>query len=111
MSDISPATTTYQTIMSDLQRKWAKAKLKSAIADNELNEADEEDQGSDSVSDLPEIVDDDSSSASSASSTGTVIPSPGQRLFARPEGYRCLRFHSVSTLYSVLCSQLTWRSS
>jgi protein phosphatase methylesterase 1 len=73
--------------MSDLQRKWAKAKLKSAMADNDLNEADEERYGGDSVMDLPEIVDDDSSSASSASSTGTIIPSPSQKLFARPEGY------------------------
>lgn len=88
MSDISTSTTSYQTIMSDLQRKWAKAKLKSAMADNDLNEAHEEPHGDDGdqLPDLPEIVDDDSSSASSASSTGTVIPSPSQRLFARPEG-------------------------
>lgn len=72
--------------MSDLQRKWAKAKLKSAMVDNELNEVDEEGQSGDHVPDLPEIVDDDSSSASSASSTGTIIPSQSQRLFARPEG-------------------------
>jgi protein phosphatase methylesterase 1 len=86
MSDISASTTSYQTIMSDLQRKWAKAKLKSAMADSDLNEADEEGQSGDQLPDLPEIIDDDSSSASSASSTGTVIPSPSQRLFARPEG-------------------------
>lgn len=86
MSDISASTTSHQTIMSDLQRKWAKAKLKSAMANNDLNEADEEGQGGDQLPDLPEIIDDDSSSASSASSTGTVIPSPSQRLFARPEG-------------------------
>lgn len=88
MSDISTSTTSYQTIMSDLQRKWAKAKLKSAMADNDLIEAQEEGHGDDGdqLPDLPEIVDDDSSSASSASSTGTVIPSPSQRLFARPEG-------------------------
>ncbi len=86
MSDISSSATSHQTIMSDLQRKWAKAKLKSAMADNDLNEADEDGQSGDQLSDLPEIVDDDSSSASSASSTGTVIPSPSQRLFARPEG-------------------------
>ncbi|OIW35249.1 protein phosphatase methylesterase [Coniochaeta ligniaria NRRL 30616] len=72
--------------MSDLQRKWAKAKLKSAMADNDLDEADEDGQSGDQLPDLPEIIDDDSSSASSASSTGTVIPSPSQRLFARPEG-------------------------
>ncbi|KAB5536389.1 Alpha/Beta hydrolase protein [Coniochaeta sp. 2T2.1] len=72
--------------MSDLQRKWAKQKLKSAMTGNELNEADEDGLSGDQLSDLPEFVDDDSSSASSASSTGTVIPSPSQRLFARPEG-------------------------
>lgn len=83
---MSDPSTTHQTIMSDLQRKWAKARLKSAMVDSDLNEADEERQGGDYLTDLPEIVDDDSSSASSASSTGTVIPSPSQRLFARPEG-------------------------
>lgn len=88
MSDISTSdTASYQTIMSDLQRKWAKARLQSAMADNDLDEADEEGQSGDNVPDLPEIVDDDSSSASSASSTGTVIPSPSQRLFARPQGH------------------------
>lgn len=84
MSDTATSTT-YQTIMSDLQRKWAKAKLKSAM-ENDLHEADEEGEGGDQVSDLRDIIDDDSSSASSASSTGTIIPSPSQRLFARPEG-------------------------
>ncbi|KAK6864459.1 Protein phosphatase methylesterase 1 [Apiospora arundinis] len=39
------------------------------------------------ITDLPEThPDDDSSSASSASSTGTIIPSPSQKLFARPQG-------------------------
>jgi protein phosphatase methylesterase 1 len=88
MSGISASdTASYQTNMSDLQRKWAKAKLKSALVDNDLNEADQDGLGHDNVPDLPEIFDDDSSSASSASSTGTVIPSPSQRLFARPEGH------------------------
>lgn len=40
----------------------------------------------DDVPELPEHVDDDSSSASSMSSTGTIIPSPTQKLFARPQG-------------------------
>ena len=62
--------------MSELQRKWAKAKL-NAMA--ELSETGD-------VSELPEFPDDDSSSASSASSTGTIIPSPGRNLFARPQG-------------------------
>lgn len=87
MSDISASdATSYQTIMSDLQRKWAKARLQSAMADNDLQEAEEDGQSGDNVPDLPEIVDDDSSSASSASSTGTIIPSPSQKLFARPQG-------------------------
>jgi protein phosphatase methylesterase 1 len=75
--------------MSDLQRAWAKAKLAGGAADpfsaidEELRETEDE------VPELPEGVDDDSSSASSASSvssTGTIIPSAGQRLFARPQG-------------------------
>jgi protein phosphatase methylesterase 1 len=77
--------TTYQTIMSDLQRKLGKAKLKSAMDDNSLKEVEEDGDG-DQLSELREIIDDDSSSASSASSTGTIIPSPSQKLFARPEG-------------------------
>lgn len=71
--------------MSDLQRKLGKAKLKSAMGDNSLKEVDENEDG-DQLSELREVVDDDSSSASSASSTGTIIPSPRQKLFARPEG-------------------------
>lgn len=76
--------------MSDLQRAWAKAKLGGAAdpfsaIDEELREVE------DDVPELPEGgADDDSSSASSASSvssTGTIIPSAGQRLFARPQGY------------------------
>ncbi|KAH6898647.1 Alpha/Beta hydrolase protein [Thelonectria olida] len=73
--------------MSDLQRAWAKAKV--GIQSDYFNELDEEPEA-DQVSDLREPVDDDSSSASSASSvssTGTVIPSPNQRLFARPQGF------------------------
>ncbi len=68
--------------MSDLQRKWAKAKLK-AMAD--FNEADEDAEAG-ALPELPETPDDDSSSASSLSSTGTIIPSPSRSLFARPQG-------------------------
>lgn len=57
----------------------------------ELEEEEEqlkqEDQAGDQVPELPEHTDDDSSSASSMSSTGTIIPTPSQRLFARPQGY------------------------
>lgn len=74
--------------MSDLQRAWAKAKL--GFAHDPLDELDEDAEGDkrgrDVVPELPEHVDDDSSSASSVSSTGTIIPTPSQKLFARPEG-------------------------
>lgn len=72
--------------MSDLQRAWAKSKY--GMSNDIFNELDEE-QETDLVPELPEPVDDDSSSASSASSvssTGTVIPSANQKLFARPQG-------------------------
>lgn len=72
--------------MSDLQRTWAKAKFG---ASNDPFDELQEEQGQDVLPELPEPVDDDSSSASSASSvssTGTIIPSPNQKLFARPQG-------------------------
>ncbi|KAK0632145.1 protein phosphatase methylesterase 1 [Immersiella caudata] len=93
--------------MSDLQRRWAKAKLNAAMpVFNELDEegtgtgtGDESDSGtttrslsysvtSETSDAVPSFPDDDSSSASSSSvsSTGTVIPSPARALFARPLG-------------------------
>ncbi|KAL6869680.1 Protein phosphatase methylesterase 1 [Amphichorda felina] len=75
--------------MSELQRAWARSKL--GLPGESFIEADEE-QEQDQVPELPEHPehpehpDDDSSSASSVSSTGTIIPSPNQRLFARPQG-------------------------
>ncbi len=73
--------------MSDLQRKWAKAKISAmASADSGFNELDEDGETG-ALPELPEFVDDDSSSASSASSTGTIVPSPSRNLFARPHGY------------------------
>ena len=75
--------------MSELQRAWARSKL--GLPGDSFIEADEE-QEQDQVPELPEHPehpehpDDDSSSASSVSSTGTIIPSPNQRLFARPQG-------------------------
>ncbi|KAG6004254.1 putative carboxyl methyl esterase [Claviceps pusilla] len=53
-----------------------------------MEELDEEDheQNGEPLADLSEQNDDDSSSASSVSSTGTVIPTPSQKLFARPQG-------------------------
>ncbi|KAK3335585.1 Alpha/Beta hydrolase protein [Cercophora scortea] len=76
--------------MSDLQKKWAKAKF-NAMEFNELDEDRENADGSSGGggggggSFMPD--DDDSSSASSMSSTGTVIPSPARALFARPRGF------------------------
>ncbi|QYT02377.1 Protein phosphatase methylesterase 1 [Trichoderma simmonsii] len=68
--------------MSDLQRAWAKSKL--GLAPEPFEELDEAEE--DTVPELPEGLDDDSSSASSVSSTGTIIPTPSQKLFARPQG-------------------------
>lgn len=64
--------------MSDLQKAWAKAKLSSLEPFEEAAEEGGEEE-------LPAQADDDSGSASSASSTGTVVPSFGQGLFARPK--------------------------
>ncbi|GAO18106.1 uncharacterized protein UV8b_02934 [Ustilaginoidea virens] len=69
--------------MSDLQRAWAKSKL--GLVSEPSAELEEE-GGDEHVPELPEYVDDDSSSASSVSSAGTIIPNPGQKLFARPQG-------------------------
>ncbi|KAI6716855.1 carboxylesterase-mitochondrial 37S ribosomal protein YmS2 [Diplocarpon mali] len=76
--------------MSDLQRAFAKAKLSSYAATMPLvpsQESDEEEEIDFISTEIPQ--DDDSSSvssASSASSTGTIIPSQHQKLFARPHG-------------------------
>jgi protein phosphatase methylesterase 1 len=70
--------------MSELQRRWAKAKMDASP--EVFNELDEEMEDGD-VPEMPEFADDDSSSASSASSTGTIVPSPSRNLFARPQGY------------------------
>lgn len=56
------------------------------MAPESLNELDEDQHDAGRVLPLPDFADDDSSSASSASSTGTVVPSPGRNLFARPQG-------------------------
>ncbi|KAI0484902.1 protein phosphatase methylesterase 1 [Xylariaceae sp. FL0804] len=74
--------------MSDLQKAWAKNRLTSLpIQAFDEREEEGEEEETDAVPELPEHAgDDDSSSASSASSTGTVIPSPSQNLFARPQG-------------------------
>merc|ERR1712224_909124 len=70
----------FHATMSELQRAWARQKV--ALPGDRFGEVDY-------VPELPEHAehpDDDSSSASSVSSTGTIIPSPTQRLFARPQG-------------------------
>ncbi|KAI0862019.1 Alpha/Beta hydrolase protein [Xylaria cubensis] len=69
--------------MSDLQKAWAKNRLGTMPAETW------EEEETDAVPEMSEHFDDDSSSASSASSassTGTIIPSPSQNLFARPQG-------------------------
>lgn len=71
--------------MSDLQKAWAKSKL--GLHPEPFDELEEEAENN--VGELPESFDDDSSSASSASSvssTGTIVPTPTQNLFARPQG-------------------------
>ncbi|EKD20711.1 protein phosphatase methylesterase 1 [Drepanopeziza brunnea f. sp. 'multigermtubi' MB_m1] len=76
--------------MSGLQRSFAKAKLASYPAtmpplSQDVDEPEEEPDQFDT-----ELAQDDdsssASSASSASSTGTIIPSQNQKLFARPKG-------------------------
>ncbi|KAG9248416.1 Alpha/Beta hydrolase protein [Calycina marina] len=72
--------------MSDLQRAFTKAKRSTfPIEPPIIDQADEE---QDNFAELQNEsqADDDSSSASSASSTGTIIPSSNQNLFARPLG-------------------------
>lgn len=75
--------------MSDLQKAWAKKKLELSGSEvfSELDEEDEDEEEDGYLPELPEGLDDDSSSASSASSTGTVVPTPSRKLFARPLGY------------------------
>ncbi|KAL1906345.1 Protein phosphatase methylesterase 1 [Sporothrix stenoceras] len=67
--------------MSELQRRWAKAKM-DAMGGNSSNSIGEEEEevAADGRTSL------DSDSASSASSMGTVVPSASQNLFARPQG-------------------------
>lgn len=72
--------------MSGLQRSVFKSKLS---LPPEVFDETEEYNVENPIPDVPEIIDDDSSSASSASSvssTGTVVPTPTQNLFARPQG-------------------------
>lgn len=84
--------------MSNLQRSFAKAKLAGLPLDPPLPHSTFEEQEvtledpDDDLKPLPDqkFTDDDSSSASSASSassTGTIRPSPTNRLFARPKGF------------------------
>ncbi|KAK3983922.1 Alpha/Beta hydrolase protein [Cladorrhinum sp. PSN332] len=77
--------------MSELQKKWAKARLDhsmhaATVPEFENEEEDQFGSFSPATSWPATPQDDDSSSASSVSSTGTVIPSPGRALFARPQG-------------------------
>ncbi|KAG6001817.1 putative carboxyl methyl esterase [Claviceps maximensis] len=73
--------------MSNLQREWAKSKLGLASQVPVMEELKEEgEQDGEPLADLSEHIDDDSSSASSVSSSGTIIPTLSQKLFARPLG-------------------------
>ncbi|KAK0734159.1 Alpha/Beta hydrolase protein [Lasiosphaeria miniovina] len=78
--------------MSHLQKKWAKARISSAMAGEAnmvLDEADEDRafHFHHALTQTQTPQDDDSASSSSMSSTGTVIPSPSRALFARPQGF------------------------
>ncbi|KAL2371395.1 Protein phosphatase methylesterase 1 [Blastomyces gilchristii] len=74
--------------MSDLQKNFAKSRLTrlppEVLVFDGLGEDRENDHDGSTTSIHHERQDDDSSSASSVSSTGTVIPSASQNLFARP---------------------------
>ncbi|KAG5980086.1 putative carboxyl methyl esterase [Claviceps digitariae] len=72
--------------MSHLQREWAKSKLGLASQPVMEEPEEEQEQNDEPLADLAEHIDDDSSSASSVSSTGTIIPTPSQKLLARPQG-------------------------
>ncbi|KLJ08940.1 protein phosphatase methylesterase 1 [Blastomyces silverae] len=73
--------------MSDLQKNFAKSRLARLPPEVPLFDGLDEDRENDHDGSIASIhherQDDDSSSASSASSTGTVIPSASQNLFAR----------------------------
>lgn len=74
--------------MSELQRRWAKAKMDAQVGNSSGGRLDEEDEEGTEAADggRASLDDDSASSASSASSTGTVVPSVSQNLFARPQG-------------------------
>ncbi|TLS28330.1 hypothetical protein PpBr36_01163 [Pyricularia pennisetigena] len=86
--------------MSELQKKWAKARVDPMASTPHFDEANEQNAPTyhiqqqpkdhlEETGNVPELLDfpeDDSSSASSASSTGTIVPSVQQNLFARPQG-------------------------
>ena len=95
----------YQLVMSDLQKAFAKSKLGGYPVNPPVpfNEVEEEEEEIEALGDLP--VDDDSSSASSASSassTGTIIPSSNQNLFARPQGFVHSMYYSITGLTNYL---------
>jgi protein phosphatase methylesterase 1 len=72
--------------MSDLQKSFVKSRLAKLPPDIPLFEDEEEQSNHESLTDgkkISSIAEEDGDS-SSGSSTGTVVPSPSQRLFARP---------------------------
>lgn len=94
--------------MSDLQKSFVKSRLAKLPPDIPLFEEDEEQQlnhdGSSDGRKIGSIAEEDGdSSSSSASSTGTVVPSPSQRLFARPGSWV---FFNPLKIYT-LCSSIS----
>ncbi|KAI1916869.1 Protein phosphatase methylesterase 1 [Ophidiomyces ophidiicola] len=72
--------------MSELQKSFAKSKLARLPPDISMFDELPEHEPANAGHGEWGKFDDDSSSASSASSTGTVMPSPSQKLFARNSG-------------------------
>lgn len=70
--------------MSDLQKSFVKSRLAKLPPDIPLFEDDEENENASSAKIGSIAEEDGDSSSSSASSTSTVVPSPKQKLFARP---------------------------
>ena len=98
----------FASIMSELQRSFAKAKLaglplEPPLPQSENNLALVEEENSDELQSFPDSgQDEDSSSASSASSTGTIRPN-SKNLFARPTGFVHVLFIDFSCSLLPIC--------
>jgi protein phosphatase methylesterase 1 len=73
--------------MSDLQKSFVKSRLAKLPPDIPLFEDDSEgssnNESPSTSTKFGSIAEEDGDSSSSASSTGTIVPSPRQKLFAR----------------------------